>query len=68
MSIAERFGRRQFLTTAGGIAFATAALPTGLRRVLADGPPPAAGWRAAGRVLSQIRHVVVLMQENRSFD
>jgi phospholipase C len=68
VAIVERFSRRQFLTTAGGIAFATAALPTGLRRVLADGSSPAAGWRAAGGVLSQIEHVVVLMQENRSFD
>ena len=68
MPITERFGRRQFLTTAGGIAFATAILPTGLRRVLEASSSPAAGPRAAGGVLSQIKHVVVLMQENRSFD
>jgi len=57
--------RRRFLTTAGAAAtaaFAADFLPANLRRALASGPP-----RGSGR-LSDIKHVVILMQENRSFD
>lgn len=57
--------RRRLLTTAGAAATAALAaglLPPNLRRVLTAGPP-----RATGR-LSDIKHVVILMQENRSFD
>lgn len=55
--------RRRLLGTGLGIAGAAAAatvLPPNLRRVLARPPAPGA--------LEDIEHVVVLMQENRSFD
>jgi phospholipase C len=57
--------RRRLLTTAGAAtaaAFAAEFLPGNVRRALASGPP-----RGSGR-LSDIKHVVILMQENRSFD
>jgi phospholipase C len=57
--------RRRLLTTAGAAtaaAFAAEFLPANVRRALASGPP-----RGSGR-LSDIKHVVILMQENRSFD
>jgi phospholipase C len=57
--------RRRLLTTAGAAAtaaFAAEVLPPNLRRALASGPP-----RGNGR-MSDIKHVVILMQENRSFD
>ena len=69
----HELNRRQFLTS-GGVALAAAALPTSLRRVLASGPTSPPGWGhgggngGGGNVLNQIKHVVVLMQENRSFD
>ncbi|WP_202874872.1 phosphocholine-specific phospholipase C [Kribbella albertanoniae] len=55
--------RRDFLKTAGltaATASAFAALPDSLQRALAA-PAPAGG-------LEMIEHVVILMQENRSFD
>ncbi|MEA1648657.1 phospholipase C, phosphocholine-specific [Nitrospirillum sp. BR 11164] len=52
-----RFTRRHLLSAAGG-----AALLAPIRRALALSPPPAGGG------LGDIRHVVILMQENRSFD
>ncbi|HUB43090.1 MAG TPA: alkaline phosphatase family protein [Streptosporangiaceae bacterium] len=57
--------RRRFLGTAGAAAtaaFAAEFLPANLRKALAAGPQ-----RGSGR-LSDIKHVVILMQENRSFD
>jgi phospholipase C len=57
--------RRRLLTTAGAAtaaAFAAEFLPANVRRALASGPP-----RGSGQ-LSDIKHVVILMQENRSFD
>ncbi len=57
--------RRRLLTTAGAAtaaAFAAEFLPGNVRRALASGPQ-----RGTGR-LSDIKHVVILMQENRSFD
>jgi phospholipase C len=57
--------RRRLLTAAGATAaaaFAAEFLPASVRRALADGPP-----RGTGK-LSDIQHVVILMQENRSFD
>jgi phospholipase C len=56
--------RRRLLRTAGAAvtaAFAAEFLPPNLRRALAAGPAP-------GVSLSDIKHVVILMQENRSFD
>ncbi len=55
--------RRRLLKGAAGVAAAAAALmPPNVRRMLAQQPPqrPAA--------LRDIKHVVILMQENRSFD
>src|SRR5580693_9164133 len=57
--------RRRLLTGAGAATAATFAaefLPANIRKALASGPP-----RGSGR-LSDIKHVVILMQENRSFD
>ena len=56
--------RRRLLQTAGAAAtaaFAAEFLPQNVRRALATGP-------SRGGDLRDIRHVVVLMQENRSFD
>jgi phospholipase C len=58
--------RRRLLTTAttlSGVAMGAAALPAGLRKALAatlKDPP--------GGSLRDIEHIVILMQENRSFD
>ncbi|MFC9516979.1 phosphocholine-specific phospholipase C [Nocardiaceae bacterium NPDC056970] len=59
----KTFSRRGFLTAGAGVAAAVAAgslLPPSLQRALAS-PVPAGG-------LDSIEHVVLLMQENRSFD
>ncbi len=58
--------RRRLLTTAtalSGVAAGTAVLPASLRRVLGTTlkDPP-------GGSLADIEHIVILMQENRSFD
>ena len=52
--------RRRMLGLSAG-ALASAFLPPNLRRALAGGAPPTGS-------LSDIKHVVLLMQENRSFD
>jgi phospholipase C len=60
----SRFTRRRLLTGAAGIAMAAAAdtlLPLNVRRALAQGQPRQSSLR-------DIRHLVLLMQENRSFD
>ncbi|MBS0331155.1 MAG: phospholipase C, phosphocholine-specific, partial [Proteobacteria bacterium] len=57
----RRAGRRRFLQLAAGAAGA-AALPPGVREALAL---PAA--RVTGTI-QDVQHVVILMQENRSFD
>jgi phospholipase C len=56
--------RRRLLGSAAGIGLAAAAsgfLPPNVRRALAQTPP-------GGGSLREIKHVVLLMQENRSFD
>ncbi|MBB2205574.1 phosphocholine-specific phospholipase C [Gluconacetobacter takamatsuzukensis] len=55
--------RRDFLKYAllSGAAGATEALPAAIRRAFAIAPNPGTSWRDA-------EHVVILMQENRSFD
>lgn len=56
--------RRRLLKGAATLAVAAAAetlMPPNLRRVLAQGPPSSGSIR-------DIKHVVLLMQENRSFD
>ncbi len=62
-SDAPRMTRRRLLGSAAGIAAAaaTALLPPNVRCVLAE-PTPQRGS------LKDIKHVVMLMQENRSFD
>ncbi|MGB6716924.1 MAG: alkaline phosphatase family protein, partial [Candidatus Acidiferrales bacterium] len=62
--LSEMLTRRRFLKGAAGIAVAAAAqalMPANVRRVLALGPPRQGS-------LNDIKHVVLLMQENRSFD
>jgi len=61
--------RRQLMASAGGMVLASFALPSGLRKIL-DSAAPASPSRArlTGAPISDIEHVVVLMQENRSFD
>lgn len=57
--------RRRLLGSAGAAAAAALAaefLPPNVRRAVAEGPAPGKGR------LSDIKHVVILMQENRSFD
>jgi len=62
-----RVTRRQLLAAAGGAILASFALPPSLRKILgAAAPAPVRGARM--RPLSGIQHVVVVMQENRSFD
>ncbi|HLH45983.1 MAG TPA: alkaline phosphatase family protein, partial [Acidimicrobiales bacterium] len=60
--------RRQLLASAGGMVLASAVLPGGLRKVLEGAPSSPADLRRAAGPPSRIEHVVVLMQENRSFD
>lgn len=57
------FRRRRLLGSAAGLAAAAAVnlLPPNVQRALAQGPP-------RGGSLRDIKHVVLLMQENRSFD
>ena len=59
-----RMTRRRLLGSAAGLAAAAAAaalLPPNVRRALAKAPP-------RGGSLRDIKHIVMLMQENRSFD
>jgi phospholipase C len=60
----SKFSRRELLKNASKVAAAATAstlMPPNLRRALAMGPPRNSSLR-------DIKHVVVLMQENRSFD
>jgi len=60
MTDSLRLTRRQMLS-ASAAAAAAALMPIHLRRLLAAEPP-------SGGSLADIKHLVVLMQENRSFD
>ncbi|MFE7751958.1 phosphocholine-specific phospholipase C [Streptomyces sp. NPDC057428] len=65
--MATDFSRRRFFTLGGGALGAAAAaslLPPSLQAAMAAQPQQATG--SGG--LADIRHVVILMQENRSFD
>ncbi len=56
--------RREFIKKAGmlsGMAGMNALIPASIKRALAIEPAPGSSWRDA-------EHVVILMQENRSFD
>jgi phospholipase C len=57
------FSRRRFLGTAAGTAAAAGALP-----LLAPGMADALAEPAGRGSLDEVEHVVILMQENRSFD
>jgi phospholipase C len=62
--LAAKLTRRQLLRGAGRFAAAAAAaslMPPNVQRMLAQGPPGKSSLR-------DIKHVVLLMQENRSFD
>jgi phospholipase C len=62
--LAEPFTRRRMLKAAArlaAVAAASALMPVHVRRMLAQEPPRRGS-------LSDIKHVVLLMQENRSFD
>ena len=59
------FSRRQLLKGGAGVAAGAALaayLPSSVRKAIAAGANP------ASFDLSQVKHVVLLMQENRSFD
>ena len=65
-SAAAELGRRRLLTSAtalSGVAVGAAVLPLSLRRALAaaEANPPRGSLR-------DVEHIVILMQENRSFD
>jgi phospholipase C len=60
--------RRQLLASAGGMVLASFALPPSLRKVLGDTPAALTSAQRPALPVSEIKHVVVLMQENRSFD
>jgi phospholipase C len=55
-------GRREFLKAMGSGALAAASLPLSIRRALAI---PAHNEK---RSIEDVEHIVILMQENRSFD
>src|ERR1700729_100066 len=65
--MAIEVSRRQLMASAGGAVLASFALPPSLRKVLAGAPAALDRWDQV-RLMSEIEHVVVLMQENRSFD
>jgi hypothetical protein len=60
--------RRQLLKSGGGVVLASFALPKSLRTLLDYAPASSADLRARAGSASNIEQVVVLMQENRSFD
>jgi phospholipase C len=60
--------RRQLMASSGAVVLASFALPKNLRKLLGDAPNSSASLRARAGSTSKIEHVVVLMQENRSFD
>jgi phospholipase C len=56
------------MASAGGMVLASFALPAGLRKILDGASPATRNARLTSAPISEIKHVVVLMQENRSFD
>src|SRR6202050_708345 len=60
--------RRQLMMSAGGMVLASFALPSNLRKLIEHAPASLLSKSRPGAPLSDIKHVVVLMQENRSFD
>ncbi len=60
--------RRQLMASAGGMVLASFALPANLRKIIESAPAARPASARATAPLAEIKHVVVLMQENRSFD
>jgi phospholipase C len=60
--------RRQLLASAGGMVLASFALPSNLRKIIDGASPAHLSSAQSTPPISDIKHVVVLMQENRSFD
>jgi phospholipase C len=60
--------RRQLMASAGGMVLASFALPSNLRKIIDGVPPARLNSMRRTAPISEIKHVVVLMQENRSFD
>jgi phospholipase C len=60
--------RRQLMASMGGMVLASFALPPALRKALDNAPPSLLSSATKVPPVSEIKHVVVLMQENRSFD
>ena len=60
--------RRQLMASAGGMVLASFALPSNLRKIIDSAPPARLNSARTPAPISEIKHVVVLMQENRSFD
>jgi phospholipase C len=60
--------RRQLLASSGAVVLASFALPKNLRTLLQAAPASPGSLQARAGSPSKIEHVVVLMQENRSFD
>src|SRR3984885_5329790 len=59
--------RRQQMASAGGAVLASFALPRNLRKVVEAASASLVSDRLV-QPIPEIKHVVVLMQENRSFD
>jgi phospholipase C len=60
--------RRQLMASAGGMVLASFALPSNLRKIIDAAPASLLSSARSAMPLSEIKHIVVLMQENRSFD
>ena len=60
--------RRQLMASAGGMVLASFALSSNLRKIIEGVPAARLNSARATAPISEIKHVVVLMQENRSFD
>src|SRR6202789_3933076 len=56
------------MASMGGMVLGSFALPSALRKALDNAPASVLSHRSTVRPISEIEHVVVLMQENRSFD
>jgi phospholipase C len=66
--MAMQVTRRQLLASGGAAVLASFALPKNLRTLLEAAPTAPGSLRDRAGSPSKIEHIVVLMQENRSFD
>jgi phospholipase C len=60
--------RRQLMQSAGGMVLGSFALPSNLRKIIENAPSSLVSTSRTAASISDIKHIVVLMQENRSFD